>query len=195
MASPTTDGSNGLTARDVLCPDPTGLATVVAAALGEGEVAEALASAASGSALPLVVDHAARALDEILGNLQVDQLLMSAWEQLEEVRDLIEETRRGETTRNLTLVSHTIASEHEPSLQLVVNQAPRKLLDVLIALGFTIDACRLVIDGGEVTGVQLGRLRASGGVAANGRTILERETTELDPTRLFGALRMVTPPG
>jgi hypothetical protein len=190
----TTDGSSTLTARDLLCPDPSALRTAIEVALQEGDLPDAPPSTEPGSASRFVVTQAAKALEEILAALEIDQLLLGGWTQLQEVTTLVNETRRLGTTRNLALVSHTITSEHQPSLELVVNEIPKKLLDLLITFEFPIAFCDLVIDRGEVTGVELGHVTARSEVSAQNYTILERETAELDPTRLFTTLRQPLAP-
>lgn len=177
--------ATALTARDLFDLDPDALQAEVAAALANDGDAEAPGSGEGGSASRFIAAQAANALDEILAGIELGQLLLGAWQQLQEVRSLIEETRREETTSHLALVRHVITSEHQPSLELVVNGAPRKLLDVAIVLSFTVASCDLVIDRGEITGIVPGPLSASGEVTGQGCTLAKRETGDVDPSRLF----------
>lgn len=181
--TPLTSGT--LTARDVLGADPDALRAAVGEALDSEEVDGVLPTGTSGPAREFIIAQAAAALDELLAGMELGQVLMGAWDKLDEVRTAVDESRRGGATSNLSVVSHSVTSEHSPSLELVINQAPRTLLDLAITLGFVIDACDLVIDGGEIVGAEVGSLRAHGEIKAHGRSILTRETGDLDPKRLF----------
>lgn len=190
MPTATTTGAAGqpapLSGLDVLGDDPEALRAALEGALDQDEVRRALPAGITGAAAGFVVAQAATALDSLLGDLRLGDILMGAWGSLSELQHVIDETLADGSVRTLTIASHTVTSEHHPSLELVVNQAPSQLMQLVITLGLTVDACDLVVDAGQVTGAQVGSLRAGGEIGAHGATVLSKETTDLDPKRLFG---------
>jgi hypothetical protein len=185
---PVTETRHKLTARDVLCADPAALPAALEHAIAEGDVLESLPAhlpGASATASRFVLTQAVHAIDGILGALELDRLLMGGWMQLDELQTALEETARDGDSRHVAIATHTIASEHAPSLELMVNHAPVRLLDLAVSLGFTVAACELVVDHGKVTGVEVGSVAAHGELKAAAKTILRHATDRLDLSRLF----------
>jgi len=188
-ASMTDDPGGKLTARDVLCGDLASLPEALEQAISVEQLRESLPPGASSAASKFLVSQAAIAIDRILAAIDVDQVLMGGWMQLDELRAAIVDTATDRSSRHIALASHNIASEHTPSLELTINQTPVKLLDLALNLGFTLDACELVVDSGEVIRVEVGSLNAHGELKASDRTIIQRDSNRLDTTRIFTSLR------
>ena len=184
----TTESETKLTARDVLCDDPASLPVAIERSLIENEMLESLPAhvrGATATASRFVVTQAARAIDGVLGALALDDVLLGGWLQLEDLDAAIQETKADGSSRHVALSSHTIASDHEPSLELMVNETPVRLLDLALTLGFTLDACELVVTGGKVVGVETGSVSAHGELRGAGKSLIKRETKALDPKRIF----------
>ncbi len=190
MDQPTTAMDTGevLTARDVLSSDPAAVRGTLEQVIGEEHLMKSLPPGATAAASKFLLAQAAAAVDEILGALRVDDVLVGGWMQIDELRAAVEETSREGGSRHVALSSHSIASEHSPSVEVMINQVPAKLLDLGLDLGFTLSACELLVERGKITGVELGSVNARGELKAADRTLLHRDSNRLDTDRLFTAL-------
>jgi hypothetical protein len=182
------DHSEPLTARDIFFDDPASSETAIEDALIANDLLESLPNhlpSVTPAAKKFVLAQAAHAIDGVLGALGIEEVLLGGWMHVEELHAAIEETRTDGGTRHVALASHSIASEHAPGLELMVNQAPVRLLDLRLALNFVIDACELVVKNGKVEEVTLGSVSASGELGTAARTILKHAIERLDGNRLF----------
>ncbi len=183
----TSDSTKPLTARDVFFDDERSSTTVLEKALEERDLLDAVAGhvkAATPVAKSFVLKQAAEAINDLLGALHIDDLLIGGWAHVQELQAAIEATSEG-GVRHVALASHSIASEHAPSLDLMVNETPVRLLDLRVALGFVVDACELVVRDGKIDGVEVGSMSADGKLDAAAQTILQRSLPRLDVSRLF----------
>jgi hypothetical protein len=178
-----------LTARDLLCDGPDELAAALEETLGEDRLKEALPQGMGGTVGKFLMSQAAAAIDRILVALEVDSLLMGGWMNLDDLRKAIEETGADGSSRHVALNKHTISSKHAPSLDATINGAAVKLVDLAVDLGFTLAAAELVVESGEVTGVELGSVGALGELKASGITVVRKESGRIDADRLFTKLR------
>jgi hypothetical protein len=191
----TIDSSKPLTARDVFFDGDAASTAALEKALEEHDLLDAVAGHVK-TATPVtknfVLKQAAQAIDDLLGALHVDDLLIGGWAHVQELQAAIEATSEG-GVRHVALASHSIASEHAPSLDLMVNEMPVRLLDLRVALGFVVDACELVVRDGKIDGVEVGSMSADGKLDAAAQTIVQRSLPRLDVSRLFRRRAADTP--
>lgn len=176
-----------LTARDVLFTDAAEAAAAIERAIEERNLLLVLPKevpALTADTARFVANEVVQAIDSLLEALHVDDLLVSAWGQIEEVRVALEATATDHTVRHITLARHEIASDHSPRVELLVDEAPVPLLDLHLHLGFVIDACELVVRDGRIDHSEVGRLVAEGELTTS-VTLLRHELGTVDPTRLF----------
>lgn len=176
-----------LTARDVFADESTDLVGMLEAAIADPAVAERIPNDGPSDTSRAIRAQAAKAIDELLGQLLLDDLLLGGWLQVAHLRAAQEETAIDGGSARVALKQHTITSDHGPSLDLVVNQVKTTLMRLEIHLSFEISAGVLVVESGLITNVELGSLTAAGAVAIGDQPILERSTDRLDLGRLFTA--------
>jgi hypothetical protein len=179
---------NRLTARDLLFDDPSAVPKALEQAIETGNVLESLPGhvpSITAVAARYVLTEAVQAIDGILGALHVDDMLMGGWMHLDELRTALEATTKDGGSRHVSLASHSISSEHAPSLELMLNEAPVRLLDLKLNFGFTIDACELLVRDGKVAGVELGSLSADGALGTATKTLIQHAIERIDINRLF----------
>lgn len=179
-----------LTARDVLSDDAAAVVDLLRIALDAAmdHPDSELASNVSETTSNAVKAEAAQAIDQLLSQLLLDDLLSGGWLQLAELQTALQETSADGGSARVALKQHTISSSHRPSLDLVVNQVTTTLMHLEIELKFDIAAGELVVEAGRVTGIAIGSLIASIALSAAGQPLVHHQTEKLDLNRLFPGL-------
>ncbi len=119
-------------------------------------------------------------------DINVADVMLGGWKKCAEVRRQVRASRADPSRTVLVhLGSHTITSEHRPSIE--IRHDGRALADIVfpMALKFEVDAVELTLKGGEVTEVRTGDVRMKGTVKVENTVILERS---LAPIRLPGKI-------
>lgn len=177
-----------LTARDIFFDDPTAAPEAVRRALDDDDFRKGLSDnlpAVTATASRFVVSQAVEAVDRFLGELGIEEMLLGGWLQLAEVQSAIEATNTKGGSRHVALTRQHLTSSHHPTLEVVVADAPIRVADFSLDIGFDLDACELVVRDGAIRGIEAGSVLASGALATVTRTILSTKSQRLPIDALF----------
>ena len=111
------------------------------------------------------------ALDDILGRA------WAGWDELRRLADL-EKTPPDEIHR-VTVSDHTIESQHEPSVDIVVDGIPFHTFDFKVTAQLKVKSIDLQVQAGEITAIRLGSLELGGLVKLGDRKLLEKKMAEV----------------
>ena len=121
-----------------------------------------------------VADKLKDALD-----VQINQILKSAWSQHRDLLDDLEKSRqaRGETFL-VPLANHTIRSTHHPAVEVLVNDRRVAAFKFNANLVMRIQEAVLKVEDGNVVGVESGVWQGVGQLKCGAVTLVEHETEE-----------------
>lgn len=177
-----------LTLKAFFCPDP---AAPIADSCDMRAARKAIDLAATG--LPRLTRKnlfkaVAGALDEFF-QLNLDDILESAWDRVAAVRD-IKAASRAEPGKIIPfpMLDHKISSVHEPHLDLTLAGKSLSRMHFETALSLKLSGVHLAIGGGRIQGLTSGLCHGEATFSLGGVTLLERTTPHLSlPGRLaFG---------
>jgi hypothetical protein len=121
-----------------------------------------------------------------LFDLEVPSLLLSWWKKAEDLKSIIEESRKEpDAVRYLDLAEHTIDSEHHPYLEVKIKNATLKRLEFSVHLLFSLKGFALKISDGRIREMTTGMCEVEGTVGYGEITILRRG---LAPIHLPGVI-------
>ena len=177
-----------LTLKTFFCADP---ARPIADSCDLGAASKAVDLAAMGLP-PLtrknLMKSIAGALDEFF-NVNLDDILESAWDRVAAVRD-IKAASRADPTRVIPfpMLDHKISSVQQPHLDLTLAGQSLSRLHFETALSLKLSGVHLTVVGGRIHGLTSGLCNGEATFSLGGVTLLERATSHLSlPGRLaFG---------
>jgi hypothetical protein len=113
-------------------------------------------------------------------DVSVGDVLAGGWRSCGEVRRRIAESRLDPSRTVLVhLGTHTITSEHHPSVE--IRSEGRRIAELVfpVAVEFAVDAVELTVRGGAVVEARTGDVRARGTVKLEEAVLFERESAPL----------------
>jgi hypothetical protein len=110
-------------------------------------------------------------------DIDTKDILIGAWKKREELSKYADTDKYppGQTFL-VSLFEHTVASKHEPYVEVLVNGKEVGRIKFGIDLELKLKGATLKIDGGKIVGVSTGTCEGKGAVRCEGVPILERET-------------------
>lgn len=125
-----------------------------------------------------VVDAVATLLELPVGNLA-----LTAWGQQRDVAEAIERTRNDPAGREvIEVLSHRIRSRQRPTIDVDVNGARSRVLELDAEVELEMTTAELVIEAGRVTAARTGPTRGRARLSASGVTLAARDFTAVDAT-------------
>jgi hypothetical protein len=73
------------------------------------------------------------------------------------------------------LSEHTVKSEHNPHVEILVNDEPVGKIAFQIALTFTVRGAILIVQDGKIRGFKTGEIRGKGTLKCEGLLLLEQD--------------------
>jgi len=112
-------------------------------------------------------------------NVQINQILRSAWSQHRDLLDDLEKSKqaKGETFL-VPLANHTIRSTHHPAVEVMVNDRRVAAFKFNANLMMRIKDAVLKVEAGRVIGVESGAWQGIGQLKCGPMTLVEHETEE-----------------
>jgi hypothetical protein len=119
-------------------------------------------------------------LTEIL-SIPVPEIVVGGWRKYAELLDLSDPDRYPPgTVHEVPLVEHTVRTEWEPGIDVLVNGRPVTTLAFQVELEIALDGAVAVVRDGRITALSPGRWTSTGRVRFRGRTLAERSAPSLE---------------
>ena len=161
-----TENTGTLTLGNVLLAGATKVSDRLGASLEHGpeanQIKAALAKAAPGLPLGVLLDGIGRAVQEAL-DVPVTDLLIGAWERARDLRAALETTRQSSTATVLVpLLAHAISSEHRPYVDVVVEGVPLARLAFPVKVEFRLEGVIVRVHQGRIAEILAGTVKLKG---------------------------------
>jgi hypothetical protein len=177
-----------LSALDLLFDEPSRAADELAALVRDRGLVDALPDGAprlGAAATRLMLGSVVQTLDSLLDSFGVDAMLTGAWSDVEQVRRALTTTREDGGTRNVELLRHRVSVRHAPRVDLLVNEVPLSLLELVLEASFVLAGCDLVVRAGEIVEVGPGHAAVETALRTGDVTVLEHRIGRLDLGEVF----------
>jgi len=173
-----TETTDTLTLGNVLLAGATKVSDRLGASLEHGpeanQIKAALAKAAPGLPLGVLLDGIGRAVQEAL-DVPVTDLLVGAWERARDLRAALETTRQSPAaTVMVPLLAHAISSEHRPYVDVVVEGVPLARLVFPVKVEFRLDGVIVRVHQGRIAEILAGTVKVKGTVKFGDFVLLEK---------------------
>lgn len=90
-------------------------------------------------------------------DMGLDTLILEGWRRFEDLREAAERTRAASgSSEVLDLASHTITSEHQPRVELRVNDVPLATVEFELSLTFVVNAAVATVRDGRLVSLHSG---------------------------------------
>lgn len=114
-------------------------------------------------------------------DIALDELLGRAWSGWNELRQYADpEQTPPEDINVVTVSNHTISSTHRPSVGVFVHGVEVHAFEFEVAANLDVQGINLQVQAGEITAIQLGKLKLGGSITLGDRSILEKEAADVD---------------
>jgi hypothetical protein len=184
-----TEKTGTLTLGNVLLAGATKVSDRLGASLEHGpeanQIKAALAKAAPGLPLSVLLDGIGRAVQEAL-DVPVTNLIIGAWERARDLRAALETTRQSPTATVLVpLLAHAISSEHRPYVDVVVEGVPLARLVFPVKVEFRLEGVIVRVHQGRIAEILAGTVKVKGTVKFGDFVLFEKA---LAPISIPGVL-------
>jgi hypothetical protein len=184
-----TENTGTLTLGNVLLAGATKVSDRLGASLEHGpeanQIKAALAKAAPGLPLSVLLDGIGRAVQEAL-DVPVTNLIIGAWERARDLRAALETTRQSPTATVLVpLLAHAISSEHRPYVDVVVEGVPLARLVFPVKVEFRLEGVIVRVHQGRIAEILAGTVKVKGTVKFGDFVLFEKA---LAPISIPGVL-------
>jgi hypothetical protein len=189
----TATGKPAHTAWHLLFDDPSKATEELTKAIKDKGVLDAMPDGAprlGAAANRFLLGSVVAAIQQVLNQIGLKNILVSAWTGLEEVEQALQATKKDGGTRNVQVLTHELTSKHSPRIDMLVNEVPTPLLNLIFSVGFLIKGCDLEISKGEIGKVTPGHIGALASLKTGSITVVKHTVDKLDTSSLFGQ----TPP-
>jgi hypothetical protein len=122
-----------------------------------------------------------------LFDIPIPDIFLASWKKANAVQGVLAESRKTpEKIMNIELSEHTIVSQHEPSIEVKMQNVTVKKLEFTLRLGFILKGFNLKIQNGAIREMQTGICQVKGTVEYEKLTIAEKK---LAPITLPGSIK------
>jgi hypothetical protein len=123
-----------------------------------------------------------------LFDIPIPDIFLASWKKANALQSILEESRESpETVMNIELGEHAIVSEHEPAIEVKIQNATVKKLEFTLRLEFILKGFNLKIQNGAIQEIQTGVCEVKGTVEYEKLTIAEKK---LAPITLPGSIKL-----
>jgi hypothetical protein len=124
-------------------------------------------------------------------DIALDDILGQAWSGWKEIREYADPEKTPPDDVNIVSISnHTIESEHEPSVDVVVRGVTVHSFPFHVAAQIDVQGVNLVVQRGMIQEIRLGSLKMGGSVKLRDRTLLQKQVAQVE---IPGVLRLENP--
>ncbi len=124
-------------------------------------------------------------------DIALDDILVQTWSGWAELRKYADPQQTPPEDINVVTVSnHTIESNLEPSVDVVVGDVKVHSFDFNVAVQLDMEGVELEVQGGAITGIRMGNLKLGGSVKLGDRTLFEKDLAQVT---VPGAWRLAKP--
>jgi hypothetical protein len=184
-----TEKTHTLTLGNVLLAGATTVSDRLGASLESGpeanQIKAALAKAAPGLPLGTLLEGVSKAVQDAL-DVPVADVLIGAWQRARDLRAALETTRESaDGTVLVPLLSHAIASEHRPYVDIGVEGVPLARLVFPVKAEFRLEGVVVRVKQGQIADILAGSVKVKGTLKFGDLVLLERA---LAPISIPGVL-------
>lgn len=123
-----------------------------------------------------------------LFDIPIPDIFLASWKKANSLQSVLEESRKSpETVMNIELGEHTIVSQHDPVIEVKIQNATVKKLQFTVKLGFILKGFNLKIQNGVIEEMQTGVCEVKGTVEYEKLKIAEKK---LAPIKLPGSIKL-----
>jgi hypothetical protein len=124
-----------------------------------------------------VSNEIAKKVPELL-DIKLKDILVGAWKKYQQVEQCLEQgTDNPDETFLVPLVKHNIVSEHNPKIEIRIDEVYIGQIDFEILLELELNGIILKIKGSKIEGIKAGSCKCKGSLASEG-VVLFQDSTE-----------------
>lgn len=110
-----------------------------------------------------------------MSDIPLAKILLPAWKKYREIEKFADpQSYPPEDTELVSLVEHTVQTEHKASLEILFKGAQVKVIDFAVATELTLEGVVLQIRGGRVMAIEAGSVKGKASLAMESKIVLER---------------------
>jgi hypothetical protein len=110
-----------------------------------------------------------------MSDIPVAKILLSAWRKYREIEKFTDpHAYPPEDTELVSLLEHTVQSEHKSSLEILFKGARVKVIDFTVATELTLEGVVLQIRGGRVMAIEAGTVKGKASLAMESKIVVEK---------------------
>ena len=115
-----------------------------------------------------------------MSDIPLAKILLPAWKEYQEIEKFADpQSYPPEDTELVSLVEHTVKSEHKSSLEILFKGVQVRVIDFTVGTELTLEGVVLRIRGGRVMAIEAGSVKGKASLAMEGETVLERPFTPI----------------
>ena len=110
-----------------------------------------------------------------MSDIPLAKILLPAWKKYREIQKFADpQSYPPEDTELVSLVEHSVQSQHKSSLEILFNGVRVKVIDFTVATELTLEGVVLQIRGGRVMAIEAGSVKGKATLAMESKIVLER---------------------
>lgn len=116
-------------------------------------------------------------LDRAVGmsDIPLAKILLPAWKKYREIEKFADpQSYPPEDTELVSLVEHTVQSEHKSSLEILFKGVQVKVIDFTVATELTLEGVVLQIRGGRLMAIEAGSVKGKASLAMESKIVVEK---------------------
>ena len=115
-----------------------------------------------------------------MSDIPLAKILLPAWKKYREIEKFADpQSYPPEDTELVSLVEHTVQSEHKSSLEILFKRVKVKVIDFSVATELTLQGVVLRIRGGRVMAIEAGSVKGKASLAMESKIVLETPFTPI----------------
>jgi hypothetical protein len=138
--------------------------------------------------LPAAMDEVKKSMQALM-NTRIEDILIPAWNKYLPLRKYRDKERYPpDKTVMVPIFEHTVRSEHQPYIELLINDQPVGRINFFISISLVLRGIILVVRDARIKEVKTGECSAKGKVSCEGILIIDKtsETVRLPGTISLG---------
>ena len=110
-----------------------------------------------------------------MSDIPLAKILLPAWKKYREIEKFADpQSYPPEDTELVSLVEHTVQSEHKSSLEILFKGVQVKVIDFTVTTELTLEGVVLQIRGGRVMAIEAGSVKGKASLAMETKIVLEK---------------------
>jgi hypothetical protein len=109
-------------------------------------------------------------------DISVVDVLLGAWSRYQALKKYLDKEKYPPTQSIIVPLSeHTVKSEHNPHVEILVDDEPVGKIAFQITLAFTVRGAILMVQDGKIKGIKTGEIKGKGTLKCEGALLLEQD--------------------